>query len=193
MKRTAVFICLAVLAACAAQGGAAKNRAAGKGGGMKTLKVTSPAFAGGGYIPAKYACGGEDVSPALRWEGAPSGTRSFAVIMEDPDAPAGTWVHWVLFDIPASAGGLPGALPKEDVLRDGSRHGLCWGVNEDDFSRIGYYGPCPPPGKPHHYHFTVYALDIAPGLPAGTPKGALLDAMKGHILAQGELVGLYKR
>lgn len=193
MKSTALVVCLVALAACTVQGGTSKKRAAEKGVSMKALNVTSPAFAGGGYIPAKYACGGEDVSPALRWEGAPRGVKSFAVIMDDPDAPAGTWVHWVLFNIPASAGGLPEALPKEDVLPDGSRHGLCWGVNEDDFSRIGYYGPCPPPGKPHHYHFMVYALDIAPGLPAGTPKDALLDAMKGHILAQGELVGLYKR
>jgi len=160
---------------------------------MKTIVITSSAFRHNGYIPKKYTCGGEDVSPGLKWGELPAGARSAAVIMEDPDAPSGTWVHWVLFDIPASAGGLKENIAKADVLPDGSRHGLAWGVNEDDFNRMGYYGPCPPPGKPHRYFFRVYALDKLLGLPAGTAKGALLKAMTGHVLAQGELVGLYKK
>ncbi|MDD5208653.1 MAG: YbhB/YbcL family Raf kinase inhibitor-like protein [Elusimicrobiales bacterium] len=158
-----------------------------------TLTVTSPAFKHKAYIPKRHACGAEDVSPELKWSGLPDGTGSVAVIMDDPDAPPGTWVHWILFNIPPSAKGLKENVAKKEVLPDGSRHGRVWGVNEDDFSRIGYYGPCPPPGKPHHYFFKVYALDKLLDLPAGTAKGALLKAMEGHILAQAELVGLYKR
>lgn len=158
-----------------------------------TFTVTSPAFGNNSYIPKKHACGGEDVSPELKWTGLPGGTESVAVIMDDPDAPPGTWVHWVLFNIPASLKGLKENIAKTELLPDGSRQGLVWGVNEDDFSRTGYYGPCPPPGKPHRYFFKVYALDGLLDLPAGATKGALLKAMEGHILARAELVGLYKR
>ena len=158
-----------------------------------TFTVTSPEFKNNSYIPQKHACGGEDVSPELKWAGLPGGAGSLAVIMDDPDAPPGTWVHWVLFNIPASQKGLKENIAKTELLPDGARQGLVWGVNEDDFSRIGYYGPCPPPGKPHRYFFKVYALDKLLTLPAGATKSALLKAMEGHILAQAELVGLYKR
>ena len=157
------------------------------------LTITSPAFEGNSYIPKKHACGGEDVSPELNWDALPAGAKSVAGIMDDPDAPPGTWVHWILFDIPPSLTGLPEDIAKEETLPDGSKHGLVWGVKDGDFDRIGYYGPCPPPGKPHRYFFKVYALDKLLGLSAGATKSALLKAMQGHILAQGELVGLYKR
>lgn len=158
-----------------------------------TITVTSPAFRSGEYIPARHACGGADVSPELNWKGLPPGTRGVAVIMDDPDAPPGTWVHWVIFDIPPELGGLPENLPKGETLPDGSRQGLCYGVADADCARHGYYGPCPPPGKPHRYFFRVYALDKKLGLPPATAKGALLKAMEGHVLARGELYGLYKR
>lgn len=158
-----------------------------------SITVKSPAFEHNGYIPDKYTCSGADISPALKWEGVPAGAKSLAIVMADPDASPGTWVHWVLFDIPSAAGGLPENVAKIEVLPDGSKHGLAWGVNEGDFSRIGYYGPCPPSGKPHRYFYKVYALDTMLGLPAGISKNALMDAMKDHLLAQGELVGLYKR
>jgi Raf kinase inhibitor-like YbhB/YbcL family protein len=186
MKRVIAFCCVLARAAAGAQGAARKAK-----GGKMELKVSSPAFAAGAYIPAKHACGGADVSPELRWEGAPAGTVSFAVIMDDPDAPPGTWVHWVLFNIPGAAKGLPEGVDKVEELSDGSRHGACWGV--DEFSRTGYYGPCPPPGKPHRYFFKVYALDRRLDLKAGADKTALLKAMKGHILAAGEIMGLYRR
>jgi hypothetical protein len=158
-----------------------------------TLTITSPAFKHNSYIPQKYACGGEDVSPELKWGSLPAGAKSVAVIMDDPDAPPGTWVHWILFDIPPSLTGLKENIAKEETLPDGSKHGLVWGVNDGDCSRVGYYGPCPPPGKPHRYFFKVYALDTVLGLSAKSTKTALLKAMQGHILAQGELIGLYKR
>ncbi len=191
MKRTILICCVLALAA-AAPGRAAEKKSVKKGKKM-TMTVTSPAFKHNSYIPAKYACGGEDVSPELNWTGLPEGVKSLAVIMDDPDAPPGTWVHWVLFDIPASAKGLKENIAKTEALPDGSRQGRVWGVNEEDFSRVGYFGPCPPPGKPHRYFFKVYALGRLLGLPAGTPKGGLLKAMEGAILSKAELIGLYKR
>lgn len=155
------------------------------------FQLTSSAFQTGTPIPKRHACEGADVSPALSWSNAPKGTRSFALIMDDPDAPPGTWVHWVLYDIPADKTALPENLPKTESLPDGSKQGACWGVW--DFSRRGYYGPCPPPGKVHHYSFRLYALDQALDLPAETTKATLLKAMSGHVLGQAELVGLYKR
>lgn len=194
MKKIIFMCCIAALAVCGAVHGAAKKQKKDvKKGGRMTFTVTSPAFGNNTAIPKKYTCSGEDVSPEIKWEALPAAAKSLAIIMDDPDAPPGTWLHWIIFDIPAAAGGLKENIPKEEVLPDGSRHGLVWGVNEDDFSRIGYYGPCPPPGKTHHYRFKVYALDKLLGLPAGISNSALLDAMRGHILAQAELVGLYKR
>ena len=102
-------------------------------------------------------------------------------------------MHWILFDIPPLLTGLEENVAKEETLPNGSRHGLVWGVNDGDFNRVGYCGPCPPPGKPHRYFFKVYALDKVLGLSAGITKNALLKAMQGHILSQGELIGLYKR
>lgn len=151
------------------------------------LKLTSSAFDLGGTIPRKFTCDGPDVSPALAWSDPPAGTQSFALITDDPDAPAGTWVHWVLYDLPASARDLPENVPKQEELPNGARQG------RNDFRRIGYGGPCPPPGPAHRYFFKLYALDAKLGLKAGATKAEVEKAMRGHILAQGELMGRYGR
>lgn len=152
-----------------------------------TIKVTSSAFEAGGTIPMKFTCDGPDVSPALTWNDPPSGTQSFALIADDPDAPVGTWVHWVLYDLPADARSLPESVPKQEQLHDGARQG------RNDFGKIGYGGPCPPPGKPHRYFFKLYALDKKLGLKVGATKTGVEKAMQGHILAQAELMGRYSR
>lgn len=155
------------------------------------FKLTSPAFKDGETIPKVHTCEGKDPSPELSWSGAPAGTKSFALIMDDPDAPVGLWVHWVLYDIPASLSGLPANLPRTEHVLDGAKHGASWGV--DSFSRIGYGGPCPPPGKPHRYFFKLHALDKALGLPPRATTAELARAMKGHILGRAELIGLFER
>ncbi len=154
------------------------------------LSIVSPAFAPNGEIPLKYTCEGEDVSPPLEWSGVPEGTKSLALIVDDPDAPDPkaprmVWVHWVLYNIPASASGLPEAVPPGG-LPAGTKQGL------NDWKRTGYGGPCPPIGR-HRYFHKLYALDaILPDL--GTPtKKDLEKAMEGHVLAQAELVGTYEK
>lgn len=153
---------------------------------MEKIVVSSEAFKGGETIPPEYTCDGKNVSPALSWEGIPAGAKSIALIMDDPDAPGGMFVHWVLYNIPASARKLPEGMPKNETLGDGSRHGMT------DFGRVGYGGPCPPKGT-HRYYFKIYALDTMPSLQPGASKKQLESAMKGHILAQGELMGRYER
>ena len=128
-----------------------------------------------------------DVSPPLNWSEAPAGTRSFALICEDPDAPAGTWVHWVIYHLPVTAIELPEMVTPTAELPDGARQGL------NDFRRVGYGGPCPPPGRPHRYFFKLYALDNEPDLKPRATKADLLRAMQGHILGQAQLVGTYQR
>lgn len=155
------------------------------------MKLKSTAFEDGGTIPAAHTCDGADASPPLEWSDVPDGTRSLALIMEDPDAPAGTWVHWVLYDLPAGLKKLGANLPKTERLAGGGAHGACWGVEE--FSRVGYHGPCPPPGRPHRYLFRLYALDAATDLTPRRTKDELLRAMKGHLLAQAALAGRYGR
>ncbi len=155
------------------------------------FEISSTAFKPNALIPKKHTGEGEDVSPQLRWSSVPAGTKSFALIMDDPDAPPGTWVHWLIYDIPADATGLPEGVEKKEELPDGSKQGACWGVSS--YERIGYYGPMPPPGKPHRYFFKLYALDKKLGLPANATKTALVQAMKGRILGQAEVIGLYKR
>lgn len=150
------------------------------------IKITSSAFEEGGMIPAKYTCDGADVSPPLQWDAVPQGSKSIALICDDPDAPMGTWVHWVLFNLPSDAKELAENIPPVETLPNGARQGL------SDFGRIGYGGPCPPSGT-HRYFFKIYALDTEIGLEAGANKRQLLKAMEGHMLEQGQLVGKYKR
>jgi Raf kinase inhibitor-like YbhB/YbcL family protein len=149
--------------------------------------IRSSAFEQGGRIPAAYTCDGRDVSPPLRWDNVPEGTQSFALICDDPDAPMGTWVHWVIYGIPAGVRQLPEGVPSRDKLGDGTLQG------RNDFGRTGYGGPCPPRGKPHRYFFRLYALSESPSLGPGITKAALLKAIEGRILAQAELQGLYGR
>lgn len=152
-----------------------------------TLKLTSPAFSEGATIPKQFTCDGTDLSPALAWNGAPEKTQSFTLIADDPDAPAGTWVHWVLYDLPADANQLSEGVPKEERLPNGARQG------RNDFRRIGYGGPCPPLGPAHRYFFKLYALDAKLNLKAGASKAEVEKAMSGRILAQASLMGKYKR
>ncbi len=156
-------------------------------GGTMPLQISSTAFSAGETIPKKFTCDGPDVSPQLKWNDPPANAQSLALIMDDPDAPAGTWVHWVLYDLPANTRELPEGIAKQEQLPSGARQG------RNDFGRIGYGGPCPPPGKPHRYFFKLYARDAKLGLKARATKADLERAMKGHILAQGELIGKYDR
>ena len=159
------------------------SNVAAQNGSAFTLK--SAGFRGGGNIPAKFTCDAKDVSPALAWSGAPQGSQSFALIADDPDAPAGTWVHWVAYNLPASARELPEGVPKRQEIEGGGIQGT------NDFERIGYGGPCPPHGKPHRYFFKLYALDTKLNLQPGATKKEVEGAMQGHILAQAELMGKF--
>jgi len=150
------------------------------------MRLKSPAFPNGGAIPSRFSCHGANVSPHLEWEGVPDATRTLALICDDPDAPAGTWVHWVIFNIPAAACMLPEAVPAQKSLPDGSRQGV------NDFGKIGYGGPCPPGGT-HRYFFKLYALDAELTLPAGARMEQLLSAMAGRILADCQMLGTYGR
>lgn len=157
------------------------------GGVVMAMEIESPAFKNGDFIPKKYTCEGEDISPPLRWSRAPTEARSFVLINDDPDAPMGIWIHWLLYDIPSGVMSLEENVAKTASLENGAKQG------NTSFGRVGYGGPCPPPGKPHRYFFKLYALDSVLGLEAGLRKVELLEAMKGHILAEAECVGLYKR
>ncbi|MEJ2719793.1 MAG: YbhB/YbcL family Raf kinase inhibitor-like protein [bacterium] len=152
-----------------------------------SIQLTSPAFEDGGPIPQEYTCEGPDISPPLEWTELPDGTLSLAMICDDPDAPMGTWVHWVIYGIPPDPTSLPEAVPGDDTTEGGAVQG------KNDFKRIGYGGPCPPAGKPHRYFFKLYALDTELDLKPGASKKDLEKAMKGHILAQGQLIGTYQR
>ena len=153
------------------------------------LVLSSTAFADGGPIPTGHTCDGADGSPPLSWSGAPAETTAFTLIVDDPDAPAGTWVHWVLYDLPRTCSSLPADLPKVRQVPSlgDARQG------QNDFRTIGYGGPCPPPGPAHHYHFKLYAIDAAVGLPAGASKRDVELAIEGHVLARAELIGTYAR
>ena len=145
------------------------------------------AFADGGEIPKRHTCSGADLSPALSWDGVSPAAHSLALIVDDPDAPGGTWTHWLIWNIPAHLTALPEGVPAEDVLQNGARQG------RNDFHRIGYGGPCPPPGKAHRYFFKLHALDTALDLKAGASRKELDRAMKGHIVSQAEWMGTYRR
>lgn len=156
-------------------------------GGSTALQLTSTAFSADGMIPKQFTCDGPDSSPQLAWSAPPAGTQSFALIADDPDAPAGTWVHWVMYDLPGTSRDLPEGVPKQDELPGGGRQG------KNDFGKIGYGGPCPPAGKPHRYFFKLYALGARLNLKPGATKADVERTMKGHVLAQGELIGRYGR
>jgi Raf kinase inhibitor-like YbhB/YbcL family protein len=149
--------------------------------------ISSAAFPNGGDIPKKFTCDGADVSPELSWIEPPSGTRSFVLIADDPDAPVGTWTHWVLFDLPATATSLAEGVNKIDELPGGERQG------RNDFRKIGYNGPCPPPGKPHRYFFKIYALKAKLDLKPGASRQEVEQGMKSLVLAQAEWMGKYGR
>ena len=158
---------------------------------MNTIRIQSPAFTDGGTIPKLYTCDGKDVSPPLTWSGIPDNARSLALICEDPDAPRGRWTHWVIFDIPASAKELGEGVPaQERVTVTAGGEAATQGKN--DFGKTGYGGPCPPSGS-HHYLFRIYALDTELGLGPRTTRQDLLRSIKGHVLAEGELMGTYSR
>lgn len=150
------------------------------------MELKSSAFEPGGLIPPKYTCDGPDISPPLSWSEPPAGTSSLALIADDPDAPSGTWVHWVAWNIPSNDRSLEENLPKRDSLPNGMKQGMT------DFRRIGYGGPCPPSGT-HRYFFKLYALDVSLNLPSSTTKKDLERTMQGHILKHVELMGKYRR
>lgn len=152
-----------------------------------SFQISSSAFSEGGTIAKKFTCDGPDVSPALTWKDAPATAQSYALIMDDPDAPVGTWVHWVLYNLPPSTKELPEGVEKTEQLSNGALQG------RNDFRKIGYGGPCPPPGKPHRYYFKLYALDRKLELKAGASKAEVETAMKGHIVGRAQLMGQYGR
>lgn len=150
------------------------------------LQIKSLAFEANDMIPKKYTCDGEDISPPLTWDGIPGGTKSLALISDDPDAPMGTWVHWVIYNIPPEIKEFQENVPPDNNFPNGTLQGIT------DFKRIGYGGPCPPSGT-HRYFFKLYALDTKLNLSGGATKKQVEDAMKGHVLAQCELMGKYSR
>ena len=150
------------------------------------MQLTSSAFAEGQPIPAKYSCDDRNVSPPLKWTGTPESAKRLALIADDPDAPVGTWVHWVLYDLPANTTELPEDLPKGQYTPGGGKQGL------NDFKHLGYGGPCPPFGS-HRYVFRLYVLDTTLEKTQGASRENLLRAMKGHVVANGRLTGKYAR
>jgi len=153
----------------------------------KGLTLSSKSFEPGREMPVKYTCDDEDVSPQLSWSGAPAGTHSFALIVDDPDAPGRVFTHWVLYNISPDRNELPEGVSADKIVKKGCSQGI------NDMRQVGYSGPCPPPGKPHRYRFHLYALDSMLDLPSHVTKNAALAAMKGHVLAEAEIIGLYKR
>lgn len=154
---------------------------------MAEIPISSDAFAEGERIPVQFSCNGENVSPPLSWGDPLAGTESLAVICDDPDAPSGLFTHWVLVNIPPDSRGLPRGVKKTPVLDDSSIHGA------NSYGKLEYSGPCPPPGRPHRYYFRIYALDIPLKLRSPADRRAVDNAMKGHILAEGELLGIFSR
>jgi Raf kinase inhibitor-like YbhB/YbcL family protein len=182
MKSLSILLSLATLFITSAS-----HAQTAKGESSMSFTLKSADFANGADIPKRFTCSGEDRSPALAWSGAPAGTKSFALTVDDPDAPAGDWVHWVIFNFPANSHGLLTGVENKEQLADGTRQGM------NDFRKVGYNGPCPPPGKPHRYFFKLYALNDQLTLAAGATKDALEHAMEGHIVAQAEWMGRFRR
>ncbi len=179
MKKIAVIFAILILIFAGCGGGDVSVK--------QSIELTSSAFRNGEFIPVKYTGFGEDVSIPLEWEGVPEETKSIAIVMDDPDAPFGTFTHWIIFNIPKNERSLPEGVPQKPVMENGAKQGT------NDFGRIGYNGPKPPAGKAHHYHIKIYALDAILNLPSGIRAKEFHSAVSGHILAQGELIGLFKR
>lgn len=187
MVRTSCQQTLGVAVLCSVCAWAIVNKGPAQTTGMAHLQLTSTAFADGNPIPTEYTCQGRDISPPLRWTGVPSNARSLALIVDDPDAPAGTWVHWVLYNLPPNVTELRGNASRNISSLGKAAQGL------NDFGRTGYGGPCPPPGKAHRYFFKLYALDSEFTLKSDPAKKDLEQAMQGHVLADGQLMGTYLR
>lgn len=190
MKSALQFVAASLLGAVAVATSTESPVASGQA--VATLTVTSPTLVAGQPIPRQHTADGENTSPALSWSGAPAQTKSFALICDDPDVPMPQpFVHWVIYNIPGAAKGLPANIPIDPAAAMPAEiAGAVQGPS--GFRRNIYRGPAPPPGKPHHYHFTVYALDVD-GLAAGLNKAQLLEAIDGHVVAKGELVATYER
>lgn len=154
-------------------------------GGQK-MQITSSVFTEGSMIPPKYTCDGQDISPPLAWKDVPTGTKSFALICDDPDAPMGTWVHWVAYNIPPDMSKFDEDVKTEKEFKSGMKQG------SNSWPNIGYGGPCPPSGT-HRYYFKLYALDTILDVKTGATKEQVLQAMGGHVLAEAQLMGKYKR
>ena len=152
-----------------------------------SMEITSSAFQNNGSIPRAHTCDGADLSPPLAWQNAPSGSATFALIVDDPDAPGGIWVHWLLYELPGSAKEIAAGIARSEILPNGAKQGI------NDFGRVGYAGPCPPPGTAHRYSFKLYALDTHVTLKPRATKKQLLDAIQGHTIRTAEIVGLYRR
>ncbi len=189
MHRIVVIVALAICAVALLPGCSESDKAPTPAppratSAIATIQLTSPEFDNGSEIPTRFTCDGDDISPELTWTGVPNAARSLALIVDDPDAPRRTWIHWVVYGLPSDASGFPeGASIAE--------HG---GVNgATDFNRSGYGGPCPPSGPAHRYFFKLYALDAPLSLDSGSGKSELLSAMDGHTIAQGILMGIYAR
>lgn len=153
----------------------------------KALEIKSDAFPNGGYISSQYACDSDNISPALNWSDVPSDTKSFVLICDDPDAPFKRWTHWIVFNIPKDKTNLSKNIPQIGILGDGMIQGI------NDFGRVGYGGPCPPPGRAHRYFFKLYALDSELDLDENSTKEAVLEAIKGHVISETETFGIYQR
>jgi Raf kinase inhibitor-like YbhB/YbcL family protein len=177
---TAICLIAVLLAGCSLE---ERPQQAGKTG----LSIKSTTFQEGGKIPDKYTCQGQDVSLPLTWSEPPEGTKSFVLIMDDPDAPRGLFTHWLIYNIPPETSNLAEAVPNDDQLQNGALQG------ENDSGNIGYSGPCPSPGNAHRYQFTLYALDRVLDIPSGVKRKELDSAMKSHILTQTRLTGRYSR
>ena len=155
--------------------------------GVMAFSIRSNGFGADQPIPSRFTCDGEDLSPALSWSDVPDGTQSFAIILDDPDAPRGVFTHWVLYNLPPGAQGLPEGVAKTERPDNGGFQG------KNGFGNVGYGGPCPPPGSPHHYRFTLYTLDGLIDLGPGATKQQVQDAIQGHVLGEAQLVGTYQR
>jgi Raf kinase inhibitor-like YbhB/YbcL family protein len=184
LKVTIYGVLLFILAGCATELSPALPTPVGN---MAAITLTSPVVNEGGSIPAKYTCAGDDLSLPLNWDTVPTTTKSLVLIVEDPDAPFKTWVHWVLYDIPPLLNGLPEGVAKIAFVEKIGSQG------KNDFGKPGYGGPCPPSGKPHRYLFKLFALDQLSGLPPGATKGEIEKAMQGHILTQGQFSATFGR